>query len=138
MSLENLEDLFQKYYQYRELKEQLDKELKDVNASLTKLEGEILEGLEKAGKNSWELPDAKFHIAEKESFTNPKDPDRAKEFREFLIAQGLEDMLTVNSMKLNSWASQEFENAKTRNDVHFRIPGLDLPITYKKLYMRRK
>ena len=138
MSLEQLEDLFQKFYSQRELKEQLERELKEINFTLSELEGKILEGLEVAGKSNWELPEAKFHITERSSFSNPKDPDRVSEFRKYLFDQGLEDMLTVHSQKLNSWANQEFENAKVRGDVHFKIPGLELPISTRKITMRRK
>lgn len=138
MSLEKLESLFQKFYQYRELKDQLEKEVKDINQNIGELESEILTLLDQSGKKNWELPEAKFYVSEKESYTNPKDPEKMKEFRTYLFENGLEDMLTVHSMKLNSWAHEEMESAKARGDAFFKIPGLDLPTTYKKLNMRRK
>lgn len=133
MSLENLEELFKKYFDYRELRDQMKAEMADLQAKLDDLEAGILDGLDAAGKTNWELPDAKFHISEKCSFTIPKDPDKMEALRQHLERQGLRDMLTVNSAKLNSWANQE-----VASNPLVQIPGLELPTTYKQLNMRKK
>ncbi len=66
-----------------------------------------------------------FSFKYDESFKVPKTPETRKEFFDFLKEKGVyEDMVTVNSRTLNSWAKQEAQAAEDDGDYDYQIPGL--------------
>lgn len=133
MQVNELDHLFRKLYEYRELKRQMDEEEKTLNAQIDELENAILLRMKENNKDNWETEDAKFYISRKMSVTVPKEPEKKEAFLGYLESQGLRNMFTVHSQTLNSWYNQEKEKGSEMN-----IPGLDMPTLRETLNMRRK
>lgn len=132
INVQELDLLFNKLYEYRELKKKFDEEEKALNKTIDELENSILIRLKENNKDKWDTENATFYISRKMSVTVPKEPEKKETFMNYLEGNGLKSMFTVHSATLNSWYNQEAEKGNTN------IPGLDMPTLRETLNMRRK
>ena len=75
------------------------------------------------------------------SIKTPKTVEDKRKLFEYISGEKgedvLSDMLTVNSMTLNSFWKAELEIAKSAGNVDWELPGVGEPTQYTKLGMRR-
>lgn len=70
----------------------------------------------------------------------PKDPARAAQLRAYFAKRGMEDMLTVNHMTLNSLYNDLVEELEARGetpDLDNIIPGVEKPTARDVLAMKK-
>ena len=80
-----------------------------------------------------------FSFKYDESFKTPKTPEDREAFFSFLKEKGVYDeMITVNSRTLNSWAKQEVEAAENDGNFDLEIPGLVKSDPVAKPVLRRQ
>lgn len=90
--------------------------------------------LNSAGKKSWEVEGiGKVSKYETFSFKTPKSPIEKQALAKYMQDKYGKDvfweMFSVNSMSLNSWANQEFDNDPSL----VKIPGLEDPVANEKI-----
>lgn len=101
------------------------KESSELYADLKRMQQEIINIMEELEINKFEGEQGTISYKYTESFKVPKDPDSRLKFFSYLRDKGVYDeMITVNSKTLNSWAKQEAELAEDQGEFDFQIPGL--------------
>lgn len=124
-----------------ELKQEIEvrkRELETMQASFTEVSMEIVKMLETLEIDSIKQHGFTFFIEEKESVKTPKTLEDKKEFFQYLRELGLfEEMVTVNSMTLNSFYKSMSQEAAEKGVLDFRMPGIEEPTAYKTLKLRR-
>lgn len=117
----------------------LKHELETANNAYQEIEHELLAILEAANLDKFHGENASVSIRTKSSWKVPKDPVAREAFFAFLRERGIfDEMITVHSQTLNSWANAEQEVAAASGNFQFAIPGLDEPVEYKSLTLRTK
>jgi hypothetical protein len=116
---EKQREIFEKRKEYDEAK----KIASHHHAELEKLEMEHVERLETLGKTSYKSDIGTFSFRYEESFKI--DPENKSLFFEFLKKRAIfEEMISVNSRTLNSFAKQEALHAEEEGILDFNLPGL--------------
>lgn len=138
ISIDDLDNVVREYEQARTVYEAKSKESKEAHKILEERKLELYNLLQRAGKSKWEVEGiGKVSSYETMSFKTPKDPTAKKELAEYMQNKyGKEtfwEMFSVNSMTLNSWAKQEFENDKQL----LKIPGVDEPVARENIRFTR-
>lgn len=79
---------------------------------------------------SHKSPHGTFSYNIRESFRVPQNPESRDEFFNFLKEKGVyENLISVNSSTLNTWAKAEIEAS---DELDYQIPGLEKsPATFK-------
>jgi len=104
-----------------------------------KLQEELAAKLEELGKSEYRTEDGMFKVRYTETFLTPKTPEDKESFYNYLRDKGVyEDMISVNSQKLNSFCKAEAEIAEQKGELDFQIPGIkkSAPVLYP--YVRKK
>ena len=108
----------------------------ELFAEFKKLQGEHVERLDSLGKRNYKSDAGTFSYTMVENVK--LDPANKKEFWAYLQEKGLfEDMITVNSQTLNSFAKQEFAVQEEEGSLDPQIPGLVKSEPYAKPSMRK-
>ena len=108
----------------------------DLYAEFKKLQGAHVERLEALGKTSYKSDAGNFSYTMVENVK--LDPAKKREFWEYLKSRGLfEDMITVNSQTLNSFAKGEMAAMEEAGDLDPELPGLIKTEPYAKASMRK-
>lgn len=118
--------------------EDLSRELSTAQADLTTVQTEITRTLEALGIDSVKMNGFNFYVQENESVKTPKTLEEKQAFFEYLRGLGLfDEMVSVNSMTLNSFYKTMSEEALSKGILEFRMPGIAAPTSYKQLKMRK-
>jgi hypothetical protein len=124
-----------------ELKLDLDKrkiEMERVQAEFTTLQLEIINILESMNIDSVKTHGFNFFIEEKASVKTPKTLEEKRMLFDYLTSQGMfDEMVSVNSMTLNSYYKAMAQQAAEQGILDFKMPGIEEPSMYKTLKMRR-
>mgnify|MGYP003141411758 CR=1 FL=1 len=109
----------------------------DFDSIHRKAKRKLMDALDALGKKSYAVEGlASISKVSKFKVTVPKDLESRREMIDYFLAQGeniSSKYLTVNSMSLNSWYSQEAEN-----DPGFQMPGVGEPELSEYLQIRKK
>lgn len=128
------EHLFNQYTVYEKAKAKAADEYKVFKA----IEEKLTDELEQAGRERYQSPAGTFWFKYESGFKVPKDAQSRERFFTFLKEKGVFDqMITVNSKTLNSWAKKEEEIAQDSGELDFEIPGIEKTPPIKKGYRRR-
>lgn len=126
VTVEELENDVANIFELRMKKEQADAEAKHLNGILIEEQNKVMAKLEALGLESYKAKAGTFAYSMREGFRVPKDLESKKAFFDFLKDKGVyEEMISVNSMTLNSWAKAEIEAALEKGDFDFKVPGLE-------------
>jgi hypothetical protein len=99
---------------------------------------ELINILEAMGIDSIKINGFNFFVTESSSVKTPKTLEAKRELFKFLESIGLfEEMVSVNSQTLNSFYRSMAEKAAGEGNLDFKLPGVDEPIPYKTLKLRR-
>lgn len=125
-----------------ELKEEIAKleaDVKSKKEKFGKLSGTILKTLELMEIDSVRAHGFLFFKELKSSVTTPKTPEDKKELFDFLQEKGIFlEMVSINSMTLNSLYKSLADEAAKEGVLDFKMPGVPEPTTYTNLKLRRQ
>jgi len=103
-----------------------EREAKDIKAVFNEKQEKLKSKLEALEMDSYKGKAGSFSFRMKEGFRVPKDMEAKKQFFSFLQEKGVfDELVSVNSQTLNSWAQAEIESALDAGNFDFQIPGLE-------------
>lgn len=138
ITIEQLELMCEEIARQREFVEKIRKEKQAQDKALLDLELKFLEALREVGKDSYKSNVGTLYSIHKVTYRVPKTPEQRQAFFDYLKEKGVyQDLVTVNSQTLNSFAREQFELAKSSGDENFEIPGLESPEVYETLGFRK-
>jgi hypothetical protein len=114
----------------------LEQEKKTLNEKKSELEWKIMDHLEDAGLNKFDSAHGVFSFRYEESVKVPNTPEEREAFFRYLKEVGdYDEMITVNSRKLNSWFKAQREEHLEEGE--FKVPGLGEPSVYRVPSLRK-
>jgi len=138
VTMKEFEALIEEAYHLKNEKEAFEAEAERVGARLTEAQTKLLAYMEQFEKTSYKSKWGNIIRVQKSSVKVPKDPESKALFFEYLESKGIkDDLLTVNSMTLNSFYKAEKEAAMAAGCEEFTIPGLEAPTAFFQLQMRK-
>ena len=125
---------------FTELKDKLDKkkeELSELEKEAKAIEFKIIETLQSSDKKSWEGEFGKLGWVQRSSYKQPENMDKKLELFAYLRGKGIfNELVSVNSNTLSSWAAQEIKAHEERGEYGWLPPGIGEPsMSY---YLRRQ
>lgn len=138
-TIAGLKQLSERLVLARESKDTIAAELKGLQEVIDDIEIKILNILKENALPSFKSEFGTISIKNNKSITQPEDLAAKRALFGYLQEQGIfEEMVSVNSRTLNSWANKEIE-AKESNGVFGWVPpGLKPPSEYQTLALRKK
>lgn len=116
----------------------LKAETKAKQESYKDVTGRILKALDLMCLDSLKAHGYTFYKKNNTSVTTPKSTEDKVKLFEFLQERGIfDEMVSVNSMTLNSLYKSLAEEAAKEGNLDFRLPGVAEPTTYITLELRR-
>ncbi len=123
----------------RELKDKISEDLKGVNAEIDAIEVTILNILKENAMPNFKSELGTFSVKNNKSITQPEDSIAKRKLFMYLTEQGIfEEMVSVNSRTLNSWATKEIEAKEAEGVFGWVPPGLKPATEYQSLSVRKK
>jgi hypothetical protein len=103
-----------------------EREAKDIKSVFNEKQEKLRAKLEALELDSYKGKAGSFSYKMREGFRVPKDLDAKKQFFAYLQEKGVfDELVSVNSQTLNSWAQAEIEAALENDNFDFQIPGLE-------------
>lgn len=137
ISVQELENEIAKCFEMREAYERKKSEASELNDQFEIQKSKVVGMLEKLEKTSYKSDKGTFSYSMSEGFRVPKTPEQREKFFGYLKEKGIfDEMITVNSQTLNSWAKIEIERALEENNFDFQVPGLERSEPQVKVSMR--
>ena len=134
-----IDELCEKLFAVRARYDEADKVRKEIGSECDKLEAQIIDTLEKAEKDSWDSKSCKVSVTHKTSVKVPKDLEAKLKLFDYLKGKGMfEEMVGVNSMTLNAFYKEQFEQEIEKGNVAWEMPGVGSPTMTKGLQVRKK
>lgn len=111
----------------------------DLQEFLDQKENEFIQKLKDNGMEKYFIPDVgTAYVSTRFTYKVPKTPEEREAFFSYLKQKGVyNDMVTVHSQTLNSWAKAEIDAAITNGASDFKVPGLGDPSMYETLNIRK-
>ena len=135
VTLEDFENLTDKFFELREEKEQMRKVMSEKESEIKAIEKQLIAFMEQYEKTNHSGRKGSISVAVSRYPSMPKDPDKKRSFFSYLQEQGVyEDLVSVNHNTLQSWYKQEV--AANEDDPLFEVPGLE-PYERKTLRARK-
>ena len=123
----------------RESKDAINAELKSVQEAIDELEGKILTVMKENALPNFKGEFGTVSIKNNKSITQPGDMEAKRQLFDYLRSQGIfEEMVSVNSRTLSSWANKEIEAKEKEGVFGWVPPGLKPPETFSSLALRKK
>jgi len=136
ITVEELDRKQAEVFSARKKYEEADALSKGLYAEFKRLQEEHVSRLEGLGKTSYKTDAGLFSYSVVENVK--LDPEGKEEFWNFLRERGLfEQMISVNSNTLNSFAKEEFRAMEAAGELDPQIPGLVKMEPYFKPSMRK-
>lgn len=140
VTMSELQGMVTAYAAKRKEKEAIADTLSEKNAEIDALEAKIMSVLEAHNQEKFSVTGiGTIYTSNKYQVSYPKDPEQAAKVREFCLANGLENELTINHNKLNAlYKSKKEEHELSGNlDLSNVIPGIGEPKVHKTIGLRR-
>lgn len=139
VTVKHLTGLCEKLVKARESKEELSEQLKVVEESIHRLEAKILTIMKENVLPSFKSDFGSISIRTVRTVAQPENLEKKLEFFEYLKDLGVfEQMVSVNSRTLSSWANREIEAKEQEGVFGWAPPGLKKPNEYQALTLRKK
>lgn len=123
-SLPEMNALAEEIANLRDREKELSDAKKKITEALDLKENRVTEILLENNLTSYKAPAGTMYLAFKTSVRQPQGDERVK-FYDWLKKEGrFEEMVSVNSMTLNSFYKEQLELAKETGKSEFAIPGL--------------
>ena len=118
--------------------EELDKKSKELGENLSAIQNQIMEEMKNQGMSSFKHAHCMVILNTRFTVKQPVTPDEKQKFFDYLRERKIfEDMVSVNSMRLNAWFKEEMEVAKQKGDFGFKVPGLPEPSSLEYITFRK-
>jgi hypothetical protein len=138
-SISDLKNKVEECFRLKKEKEDLEDLVAKTSKLLEQKKKEILDVLDQSGLDGFDVPElGKVYTRVTTNVSMPKDPDKKKEFMDYLKQKELTDFLTVNHQTLNAWYREELDKAVEIGNDSFSIPGLDEPKAFKTIALKGK
>ena len=115
--------------------------LEKLNETKTEIEWQLMDILEDAGLDKFESSQGTFSFSYHESVKMPQDTKGREKLFQYLKDVGDYDrLISINSQRLNSWykaEQDEWLQHEKEKGGEFKIPGLEEPSVYRKVYLRK-
>lgn len=134
----DLNTLVEKAYSFKKEIEDHNETAKILGEKLQEIQNQIMEVMREQNISS--LKHALCTVIMNTRFTvkNPATPEDKKNFFDYLQVKGIfEDMVSVNSQKLNAWYKEEIEVAKKDGNFGFKVPGIGDPTAFEYITFRK-
>lgn len=139
VTLKDLNQFCENLVQLREEKEDINEQLKTVQEKITELEQKIILIMSEHALPNFKSSFGSISIRTIKSITQPAGIEKKLELFEYLRAQGIfEELVSVNSRTLSSWAAKEIEAKEKEGVFGWVPPGLSSPTEIKALSVRKK
>ena len=137
-TLEQMNAIAEQIAKLRSEEEMASQVKKEITSKLELAENEMILALQEADLKSYRSPAGLCTVTFRNSVKTPKTPEEKEAFYSFLKAKGYyDDLVSVNSQKLNGFYKEQFELAKERGEDDFEIPGLKEVTTVVNLSFKR-
>ena len=111
----------------------------EVEEQQEKIEEEIKEMLTEDGQTNFTCEEGTVYLSFISQVSMPKTSESKEQFYNFLKEKGLyDDMVSVNSQKLNGFYRKEKEAAETAGALFFSMPGIESANTVTRIGFRVK
>jgi flavodoxin len=139
VSVQEIEVMIKDYKEQKEAVEQAEYEVGKLKEIQVNTEKKLLAFLNEFKKTSYKSTWGMVVKTGRWSWKTPKTEEARKNFFAYLKKKKVYDQLiTVNSNTLNSFAKGELEAAKEAGDIDFEIPGLEEPNYTERVALRKK
>jgi hypothetical protein len=136
LTVKQIEAMVEYAFRLREEYQRVKDEAENLFAKLKDHQEAIVTALESLGLTSYKAKSGAVSYKYTATFKTPKTPEDREAFFSYLKEKGLFDnMITVNSRTLNSWAKQEEE--ANMHVLDFQIPGLEKGAPEATITMRK-
>lgn len=137
-TIQELDAMVKKMFALRDEADELESKAKELKSECEMVKHKVMEILEATNRTNHETPGAgKVYTQTKYQVTFPKEPEKAAQFRQYILDNGLDSMLTVNHQTLNSFYKQELERLGEAADPSSVLPGVGAPEQHVVLAMKR-
>lgn len=138
-TIQGLKALCEQLIKAREEKEEAAKAAKAVQEKVDELEMKILNIMKENALPNFKGEFGTISIRNVKSVSQPESLEEKLKLFEYLKSKNIfEEMVSVNSRTLNSWANQEIEEREKAGVFGWVPPGLKAPETYSALSVRKK
>lgn len=139
ITLKGLTDLCNSLIKLRETKSSIESELESVQENIKEYELKILNVMKENAIPNFKGEFGTISIKNNKSVSQPENFEEKLKFFEYLKSEGLfEEMVSVNSRTLSSWANKEIEAREKQGVFGWVPPGLKPPTEYQSLSVRKK
>ena len=136
-TLKAVADLCENLAKARAAKDEAEKVVSTWSAEIKKHELKLIDHLKEAGLTSFKTPVGNFIITKRRSVKSPAG-DQKEKFFAYLREQGIfDEMVSVHSATLNSWAAREIEAKESEGHIGWVPPGLDAPSEFESITYRK-
>jgi hypothetical protein len=138
LTMKKFQELCEHLIKLRDKKDEIEEVLKNGNIEIKACENKILEYMKEFGLPSFKGAFGTISIKNNKSVSQPQTPEDKEAFFDYLREQGIfEDMVSVNSRTLSSWANKEIEAKEKEGVFGWTPPGLRAPTEFQSLSVRK-
>jgi len=139
ITAEELKQMVKEAFEARAALDVVKKKKTEMEAQYKEMCNSILFWLEEVELENFKVPGFGNAIVQnKFSVKTPKDPEAKEKLFRYLQGKGhFWEVVSVNSATLNSYYKEQMEEAVEADDFDFAIPGIDEPMHYQQLQMRK-
>lgn len=124
--------------QLRATSEGLKQQRSTVELEIDALENILKEMLAADDETSFKCDEGTIYLSFIDQVKMPQDPNQKQAFFDYLKDRGLyDDMISVNSQKLNGFYRKEAEAAKEHGEIIFNMPGIEGVHTVTRIGLRK-
>jgi len=139
ITVAGLKQLCEDLISARDKKSQLEDQVTIAEGAVREIKTRILSIMKENAMPNFKGEFGTISIRNTKSISQPEDFAHKLKFFEYLKSQGIfEEMVSVNSRTLSSWANKEIETREKAGVFGWVPPGLKPPETYSDLSVRKK
>jgi len=139
VTVQTLKNLVKETFEFKAELAILKKQKTEMEVEYKEMTSRILAYLDDLELANFKVPGFGNAIVQnKFSVKVPREPEEKKKLFKYLQDRGeFLELATVNSATLNSYYKQEIANAVDEGNEDFKIPGIEEPMHYQDLQMRK-
>jgi hypothetical protein len=137
-TIQELDAMVKQCFALRAEYEELKDKASEKHAEYEAMQAKVQSVLEATGRLNHETPGAgKISMVTKYQVSFPKDAESAAKFRQYLMDNGMDSMLTMNHQTLNGFFKSKLEELGEGADPTKVLPGIEAPEARVTLSMRK-
>ena len=137
-TLAEIDAMVKKCFELRAEYEALKDQASEKHGEYESMQMKIQSILEATGRLNHETPGAgKISLVTKYQVSFPKDAENAAKFRQYLVDNGLDSMLTMNHQTLNGFFKSKLDELGDGADPTRVLPGIEAPEARVTVSMRK-